>query len=329
MIRYLAFLNTDAPALVEFWNRQTGRRALTQPMTLVLLEECVFSKPYFDRHGLLVAKEDDRLVGFAHAGFAASADGMRLNAEAGAVNLVLVAEHPQREQIARGLLEASESYLIDRGVRTLWAGCVQPAHGFYLGLYGGSESPGVLESDADSLALFRNAGYAEVEQHAILQRQLASFRPPVDRQQVQIRRRYHVESEVNPPSASCLEAWTMEPFDRVRHRLFKHGAGEACGSVMTRCRGSLSGNSGASILSLDGLHVPAEQRGQGLGAFLLAEALRSAQESGAALAEVQVPQSNPPALALFKKLGFQQVDRGWVLRKTSDSHPDRGCHRLV
>ena len=324
MIRYLAFLNTDAPALVELWNRQTGRRALTQPMSLVLLEEYVFSKPYFDRHGLLVAKEDDRLVGFAHAGFAARADGLMLDTEVGAIHLVVVAEHPQREMIARGLLDQCESYLVSHGARTLWAGCVQPAHGFYLGLYGGSESPGVLESDADSLALFRNAGYVDVEQHSILQRQLANFRPPVDRKQVQIRRQYHVESEVNPPSASWLEAWAMEPFDRVRHRLFKRGAGEACGSVMTRCRGCLSGNSGAGIIGLDGLHVPSEQRGQGLGAFLLAEALRSVQGTGAALAEVQVAQSNPPALALFKKLGFQQVDRGWVLRKACGSHPERG-----
>jgi GNAT superfamily N-acetyltransferase len=316
MIRYLAFLNTDAPALVKLWNSQASRRALTQPMTLILLEECVFGKPYFDRHGFLVAKDDDRLVGFAHAGFAAGAGGLRLNTEAGAVNLVLVAEHPQREAIARGLLEAGESYLIDRGARTLWAGCAQPAHGFYLGLYGGCESPGVLESDADSLALFRNAGYVEVGQHAVLQRRLASFRPPVDRKQVQIRRQYHVESEANPPSASPWEAWTMEPFDRVRYRLFKRGAGEACGSVMTRCREGLSGNLDANVMGLEALQVPSEQRGQGLGAFLLAEALRCAQGNGVALAEVQVAQDNPTALALFKKLGFQQVDRGWVLRKS-------------
>ena len=78
----------------------------------------------------------------------------------------------------------------------------------------------------------------------------------------------------------------------------------------------LSGNLGANVMGLEALHVPSEQRGQGLGAFLLGEALRCAQGNGVALAEVQVAQSNPTALALFKKLGFQQVDRGWVLRKS-------------
>lgn len=316
MIRYAAFVNTDAPALVELWNRQSGRRSLTQPMTLLVLEEWVFSKPYFDRHGLLVAKEDDRLVGFAHAGFAVSADGLRLSREAGAVHLIVVAEHPQRESIARGLLAAGESYLVQQGADTLWAGCTLPAHGFYLGLYGHSESPGVLESDADSLALFRNAGYAEVEQHTVLQRPLANFRPPVDRKQVQLRRQYHIESEANPPLASWLEAWRLGPFERVHHRLFMRGAAEPCGSVRVRYREPVPGDPRPDVLSLEDLQVPAERRGQGLGAFLLAEALRTALAKGLTLAEVQVSHHNPPALTLFKKLGFQQIDRGWVLCKT-------------
>ncbi len=316
MIRYCAFLNTDAPALVELWNSQAHRRALAQPMPQSLLEECVFARPYFDRLGFIVAKDDDHLVGFAHAGFAAGDDGLRLNTAVGAVHLVLVAEHPQRESIARGLLEQCESYLIGRGARTLLAGGVQPAHGFYLGLYGGSESPGVLESDADVLALFRGAGYAEVEQHVILQRRLASFRPPVDRKQVQLRREHHVESEAHPPSASWWEAWTMEPFDRVQHRLFKRGAREACGSVVSRCWERLAGHPDAGVMGLEDLHIPAALRRQGLGAFLLGEVLRWAQGNGVSLAEVQVAQSNPPTLALLKKLGFQQVDRGWVLCKS-------------
>lgn len=316
MIRYAPFLNTDAPAVVQLWNRQSDRHALRQPITLLVLEEWVFSKPYFDRHGLILANDEDRLVGFVHAGFAVSADGRQLNREVGAVNLVVVAEHPQRQAVARGLLEAGESYLVERGAGTLWAGCTQPAHGFYLGLYSHCDSPGVLESDADNLALFRDSGYADVDQHVLLQRPLGNFRPPVDRKQVQLRRQYHVESEANPPSASWLEAWRLEPFERVHHRLSKRGASEACGAVTARYREPVSGDLWPGVLSLEDLRVPAAQRGQGLGTFLLAEALRNAQAKALALAEVQIAHDNRPALTLFKKLGFQEIDRGWVLCKT-------------
>jgi len=316
MIRYRAFLNTDVPALVLLWNSQRERRALAQPLTAALLEQCVFGKPFFDRRGFLVAEEDGKVCGFTHAGSGVNADGSRLDTETGAVYLLVIADHPLQEVIARGLLDQAEAYLIGRGARTLWAGCVQPANGFYLGLYGGSESPGVLESDAASLALFRGAGYAEVERHIILQRRLGGFRPLVDRQQLQLRRQFHVESEADPPSASWWEAWTMDPFDRVRHRLFQRGEGEACGSVLAWGREGLLGNSDAGPMGLAELRIREDLRGRGLGTFLASEALRAALANGVSLVEVQTQESNSAALALFRKLGFQQTDRGWSLRRS-------------
>jgi ribosomal protein S18 acetylase RimI-like enzyme len=315
MIRYRAFLNTDAPALVSLWNSQEGRRALRQPLTVALLEEYVFGKPFFDRQGLLVAELDGRVVGFAHAGWGVHANGSELSTEEGAVYLVVVAEHPQREAMTGELFERAEAYLVDRGAHTLWAGCVRSTHGFYLGLYGGSESPGVLESDAAGLALFRSAGYIEVERYCILQRGLAGFRPPIDRQQLQLRRQFQVESEANPPCASWWEAWTMGAFDRTRQRLFQRGEREACGSVLTWGRERLFGNSDRPVAGLMELQIREDLQGRGLGTFLVGETLRAAQAQDVSQVEIQVPEDHAAALALFGKLGFQQVDRGWVMRK--------------
>ncbi len=315
MIRYRAFRNTDPPALAELWNRQTGLRAWLQPITPALLEKSAFSKPHFDRLGLIVAEEGGRLVGFAHAGFGAAADGSRISTDVGASNVVQVAAHDQRAEIAQGLLEHCEAYLTGRGARTLLAGCARPAHGFYLGLYGGTESPGVLESDAATLALFRSAGYGEVENHVILQRPRAVFRPPVDRRQVQIRRQYRVESQTDPPPATWWEACTLGQLDRVSYRLFSRHADEACGEVMAWNRARAPGDFGAPAVGLMELQIQPQFRGQGLGTFLAGEALRTVQESGGTLVEVQVAETNQAGWALFRKLGFQPVDRGWVLRK--------------
>ena len=284
-------------------------------MTAGLLETHVFARPYFDRRALVVAEDGGRLAGFAHAAFGAAPDGSKIGTEVGAINVVQVAEHEQREAIARGLLERCEAYLTGGGARTLFAGCVQPAHGFYLGLYGGSESPGVLESDAATLTLFRNAGYVEVREQAILQRPRAVFRPPVDRQQMQIRRQYQVQSQADPPPTTWWEAWTVGQLDRVRHRLFARQASEPCGEVLAWNREHAPGDFGTPAVGLLNLQIQPELRGQGLGTFLVAEALRAMQGSGVVLVEVQADASNQPGLALSRKLGFQQVDRGWVLRK--------------
>ena len=220
------------------------------PLTPAVLERDVFSKPFFDRRGLIVAEEGGRLVGFAHAGFGPAPDGSRISTEVGAIHVVRVATHDDREQIAHRLLEHSEAYLTGSGSRTLLAGCARPAHGFYLGLYGGTESPGVLESDAATLALFRSAGYGEVENHVILQRPRAVFRPPVDRRQVQIRRQYRVESQTDPPPATWWEACTLGQLDRVSYRLFSRHADEACGEVLAWNRARAPGDFGAPAARL-------------------------------------------------------------------------------
>ena len=77
----------------------------------------------------------------------------------------------------------------------------------------------------------------------------------------------------------------------------------------------LPGDSGTPAVGLMDLQIQPELRGQGLGTFLAGEVLRTVQGSGAALVEVQVAETNQAGWALFRKLGFQPVDRGWVLRK--------------
>ena len=48
-----------------------------QPMSIAVLERYVLSKPTFDPQGLIVATDEDKLVGFAHAGFGPDEQGQR------------------------------------------------------------------------------------------------------------------------------------------------------------------------------------------------------------------------------------------------------------
>jgi ribosomal protein S18 acetylase RimI-like enzyme len=58
------------------------------------------------------------------------------------------------------------------------------------------------------------------------------------------------------------------------------------------------------------LEIREDLRRQGLGKFLLAQVLRTVQEQFFELAEIQVPESNEPAINLCRCLGFEQVDVG-------------------
>src|SRR5213596_3675071 len=72
VISFRPFRNTDPPALADVWNESHPARSAYPLRTPALLERWVFSKPYFDHDGLIVAYDDadnNRIVGYALAGF--------------------------------------------------------------------------------------------------------------------------------------------------------------------------------------------------------------------------------------------------------------------
>jgi hypothetical protein len=71
LITFRTFRNSDPPRLAELWRSQPPQRGLMQPMSAGLFERLVLSKPYFDRDGLILAVNDDRIVGFVCFGIPA------------------------------------------------------------------------------------------------------------------------------------------------------------------------------------------------------------------------------------------------------------------
>jgi len=147
LIRYRPFENWDPPGLAEIWRTQRPIRGRIQAVTPQTIEEHVLAKPWFDRHGLIVAEEGERLVGFVHAGFGADCAHCAIDCSEGTTCLLLVAPHENRPMIAAELLAASENYLRRRGAKQLYAGSQFPLNPFYLGMYGSSDVAGVLASN--------------------------------------------------------------------------------------------------------------------------------------------------------------------------------------
>ena len=176
LIQYRTFRNTDPPLLTELWRSCADRRSLVQPLTVADFEQFVLNKPYFDREGLWLAIEDDRPRGFVHAGFGPTDDESTLSSDLGVTSLVVVRPGVDEEQIAEGLLRHSEDYLRGRGAKVLYGGAVRPLNPFYLGLYGGSEQPGVLDSDKAAQQLFLSHGYREIDRTVVFERTLVDFR---------------------------------------------------------------------------------------------------------------------------------------------------------
>jgi hypothetical protein len=116
-----------------------------------------------------------------HAGFGPTDDESAISTDLGVTSMLAVRPGPDQAQIAGELLRHSEDYLRGRGAKVLYGGAVHPLDPFYLGLYGGSELPGVLDSDPQAQEVFRTHGYREIDRTLVFQRALEGFRAPVDR----------------------------------------------------------------------------------------------------------------------------------------------------
>jgi ribosomal protein S18 acetylase RimI-like enzyme len=315
LIEYRPFRNNDAPLLAEIWRSQAAQRGLMQPMSAAIFEELVLANPIFDRHGLILAVEQGRPLGFVHVGFGATADEGHLSTELGVVSMLLVRAPEPDPAIATELLRLGEGYLQSRGARAIIAAGGRRADPFYLGLYGGSELTGVLDSDAEGQATYRAHGYREVERLRVLHRDLGGFRPMVDRQQVQIRRRTTLAAVTDPPTRTWWEACTLGRFDRTLFSLETREDHAVLAHAMFWDIEPLAATWGFHTAGLVDLHVAEAERRQGLATHLLGEAFRQLHAHSVAAVEAHVTESNAHARGLFNKLGFEEVDQSVVYRK--------------
>lgn len=314
MIEYRCFRNEDPPRLADVWRTADLGPAAFQPMTAAWLESSVFSRPYFDREGLIVAIDGGRVVGFAHAGFGPNDSKSGIETSTGTTMLVVVVPHDQHDAIGDGLLARCEDYLRRRGSRSILGGGSPDLGGFYLGLYGGAGLPGILDSSPRMQEVFVRAGYAVAERIAVMRRSLAGFRPPVNRLQLAIRRATTLRVIDEPARRSWWEAAATTGIALRRYEL--RGQDESLlGDGFFWDMQPLATAWGVVAAGLMRVDVQGDRRRQGLANYLIAEALHDLAQEGVTVAEAHVGEQNDAAMQLFLKLGFQATSHGTLYRR--------------
>jgi ribosomal protein S18 acetylase RimI-like enzyme len=317
---YRRFLNTDLPGIVSLWKQQRPHRALAQTMYADLFERLVLSKPWFDADGLIVADAGGSLEGLIHCGFGPVADGSDINRSTGIICLLLTGTRSDKAVVCNELISHGEKYLRDHGSQVILTGTDFPFSPFYLGLYGGSNVPGILGAHHSVIDVFRERGYSPRSTILVMQRSLHHFRSVFDRQQTTVRRNYRIEQDQDPLPRTWWEACTLGNANRSVFHLIDRKSDQVRGNISYWDVEPLARNWGVRAMGLFHLLVDEAARQAGLGTFLVSESLRHMQQAGVNLVEAQVEKDNLPAVHLFEKMGFETIDTGVVLdRSTSDS----------
>jgi ribosomal protein S18 acetylase RimI-like enzyme len=314
VIHYRPFINLDPPGLVDVWNECFTARGAAALRSAMLLEYFVFSKPYFDPEGLIVAVDGPKMVGFVLAGFGSSADGAGLETASGVVSLLAVIPTYRRQGVGAALVTRAEDYLRRRGARALYAGPMAPLNPFTFGLYGGAGSPGFLDSDAAARPFFEKRGYEPQATTLVFQRPLNRPPAPADGRFAAYRQRYDIE--VGPRSGTT---WWQEcvfgPLELHDYRLTDKTNGKWVARASLWEMETYAAAWSEHAVGVAELETIPEMRRKGLVKFLLAQILRHLHEQFFTIAEIQAEETNAAAVNLIRGLGFAQVDRGCCFRR--------------
>lgn len=312
MIEYRNFRNTDPPHLVDLWNASLPGRGAVALRGSNFLERHVFAKAFFDPAGVILAEENQHVVGFGHFGGCQSTDGNEIQG----VTCAVVVEPPHRRRgIGSQILYRGEEYLLQRGAKQMLAGGHGALSPFYAGLYGGSDSPGFLKSDAAAEPFFRRHRYNVRDVVLVMQRKLEAPLKTPDPRFCSLRNRFNIVMG----SPRTLGGWweestlgCLEPIEFVVEDLEKR---EIVGRALVWEMEGFSQRWGKPSIGILNFFVRESYRGQGLGKLLMTHLLRQIQDQFFEIAEIQISEKNLVALSLLRGLGFENVDRGQVFIK--------------
>jgi len=270
---------------------------------------------HFDREGMIVATREGVPVGFVHAGFGPNETGSALDTSVGTTHLLMLCGGKENGSLASDLLAASEEYLRSRGSTVLYAGGIRPLNSFYLGLYGGSEIPGVLQSNHLLRDVCRERSYREIGRVNILQCDLVRFRPRVSREMRMIKRSTELRETTDPPADNWWDACVWGTIQRDRFELIDLSQKGVIAAASFWDIQPLSSSWGICTAGLFDLYVEPQLRRQGYASYLLNEAFRQLRRRGVVTIEAHTMSSNELSTAFYRSMGFCEVDHGFVYRK--------------
>ncbi len=317
MIEYRTFQNEDPPKILDVWNACRGPRGIGTPRGCDALEQLLFSKPYFDRAGFFIAEEFRRVVGFSHAGFCASDDKSQLDRSLGAVYMTAVRPEYRRRGIGRNLVQLGQSYLAERGTQLQYLGGMFPLNAFYLGLYGGSELPGLLASDTSAQAFARSLGYEPCDECLVYHRRLDELPRTSDSRIVLLKRMVEVQAEPWPTPKTWWDACVLGNMPSLRYEMLEKESQQPIGQAWVWEMEAFGISWKMPTVGIVDFSIEPAFRRRGYAKLLLLTMLKHLRDQQIELVELQTMQRNEAARALYEGVGFQVVDRGIAFRRNS------------
>ena len=307
MLTIRSFRNSDLPSLVAVWQSYWNHCGCPALVTASIIERAILARTFFVSDQLLIAESDRQVVGWCHI---VETDGV-----ANSANLNGLCVMPEHSAAIAHLLEAAESKAQSDGKKILQAGILRDEVYGYAGLSPLGAGVGVCKVQA---ALNEHLAARSYQAGLSLQQLTIStqnYRPPVNRQAMQLRRTTK-RSIANKGPESTRIASAMSHLDVERHSLLAKSGEEKLAEVevwFSDPEAEVMPPSQAIVnmnrcIAPDGLSP--EQ------SYLMCELLESLNERHVISAEIVIDADKQIAIDQLVKLGFNATNSGGIWQKS-------------
>ena len=216
--------------------------------------------------------------------------------------------------VGTALLKQANEFLRAAGVVAPEVGGFRPVNPYGFGLYGGSDVPGLLESDRDVTAFLRRR-HEVVRSIDVLQLELGKELPRLDDNRLPtLRRGVRIMSETFPLASSDWHAATQGMVVAYRYEMVDGATNQPLGSALAWDMELFTLTWRKRAFGVAELEIDPARRHAGYGKLLMHSICRHLQDNKVAVVEAQSDAADAPWLGLLAGVGFRRIDVGHVYR---------------
>lgn len=311
------FLNTDTPALSSLWASHHGAFKSQSQCSVPIWDQCVLSKSFFRSDSLALALDSsDQPVGFIHFGFGGNPGGNRISDAQALIHKLCVQPGQEEDAIAASLLQFAEQSLRLQGATSCSALGSMERQAFYVGVADRDNLMGVLVRDARTQRWLAAAGFLAIRPTECWELDLSSFRPPMDRTQIGIRRTCTVGRLIDE---ELHQSWWLSSVlghcEQIRFNLVLRSPPKVESEILFWYPDPTLAGVDSTVVRLWMPNLPQAEESRERFIYLMAESLRQIQQDKKFAVRTFASPAQQPTVTLLQRLGFESVDHGVVYAK--------------
>ena len=312
-----SFLNTDTPFLAKLWNDHHIAFLSKSVCPISVWDQCVLGKPFFQSSGLVLATNQECIpVGFIHFGFASNQDGSGASLTAAMVHKICIAPSEDEDAIAMALIEHALGAMREKNAITCTALGTTEWNAFYLGVGEGDNLMGVIARDTRTQRWLSQAGFSPTRPTECWELDLSSFRPPMDRTQIGIRRTCTVGRLLDEDTHEWWLSSVLGHCEQIRFNLVLRTPPKVESEIMFWFPDPTILGVDSSVVRLWLPSVPESEDARERFVYLMAESLRQLQQERRRAVRTFASADQQRSITLLQRLGFRSVEHGLVFART-------------